>query len=679
MPFGLDAAMPKQKVSSVELLSVEKVVSELETTIAEVSEILPLSAPVLRALLYQAKWSKMVLLESYYADPELVFKQAGLMDPDIVQVYEQQASDECGICMEPYDTVGFLTGECGHSFCRDCWQEYVSEKVNTGSILRLECPASTCSSLLADSTLYSILKPCPSTHSRYSSLLASSTVERTPGLAWCPGASCGGILRLLEDTHRETVVRCPCGHKFCFGCGRAEHYTVPCLLVESWENQEFAENIQMKFVVILSKKCPKCRVDTEKVGGCKFMNCGKCRAEFCWECLALTPRHNHGATPCSPQEEAAGTSRTVEAEDDGLNERDRFSLFQQKYKSLEANQGFLLLDSKERQRLHSLLSISPTTIFEVEGKVEEDIPENTDGLRDQGAVFEELLFLRRRAAMLEDLPARQQGAVNPPLPDELEDVGGWEGEMEREREAGMVLAGVERELRERRLRMRFMMRRPAARSTLPRSHLVLHMKEWLRPYGATQARARLRPVVAALEDCIKRHSGLDWVSLTYLTSAAAGLEEAQRVAMYAQVFAFYLGCVPRMEPGEKTEWVARNRRQISGFRGRLYSENNPRSLDAEMFYVNLERLEESLHSLSNELMVVVEASLLIRLWMEGHQAEVKVSYGNWDLELAQFTIQQQRSEVMNRVSMCQQRKEAIVTLMEEGFGERMWAFRAVRA
>ena len=36
-------------------------VSELETTVAEVAEILPLPAPVLRALLYQAKWSKMVI------------------------------------------------------------------------------------------------------------------------------------------------------------------------------------------------------------------------------------------------------------------------------------------------------------------------------------------------------------------------------------------------------------------------------------------------------------------------------------------------------------------------------------------------------------------------------------------------------------------------------------------
>ena len=109
----------------------------------------------------------------------------------------------------------------------------------------------------------------------------------------------------------------------------------------------------------------------------------------------------------------------------------RFSLFQQKYKSLEGNSGFLLLDTQERQRLHSLLSISPTTIPEVstasrhsthelvqvEGKVEEDIPENADipRLRDPGAAYEEFLLRRRRPAV-EDRPAvRQQEAGNPPM------------------------------------------------------------------------------------------------------------------------------------------------------------------------------------------------------------------------------------------------------------------------
>ena len=40
------------------------------------------------------------------------------------------------------------------------------------------------------------------------------------------------------------------------------------------------------------------------------------------------------------------------------------------------------------------------------------------------------------------------------------------------------------------------------------------------------------------------------------------------------MFAFYLGCVPRMEAGEKM--VVRNGGELSGFKGRLYSQNDPR-------------------------------------------------------------------------------------------------------
>ena len=46
----------------------------------------------------------------------------------------------------------------------------------------------------------------------------------------------------------------------------------------------------------------------------------------------------------------------------------RFSLYKQKYKFLETNAGYLLLDSKERVRLYSLFSVAPNLLTEVEGQ-----------------------------------------------------------------------------------------------------------------------------------------------------------------------------------------------------------------------------------------------------------------------------------------------------------------------
>ena len=46
----------------------------------------------------------------------------------------------------------------------------------------------------------------------------------------------------------------------------------------------------------------------------------------------------------------------------------RFSLYQQKYRFLEKNMGYLLLDTNERVRLYSLFSVAPSLLTEVEGQ-----------------------------------------------------------------------------------------------------------------------------------------------------------------------------------------------------------------------------------------------------------------------------------------------------------------------
>lgn len=156
--------------------------------------------------------------------------------------------------------------------------------------------------------------------------------------------------------------------------------------------------------------------------------------------------------------------------------------------------------------------------------------------------------------------------------------------------------------------------------------LSSHMKEWLRPIQSKHGRTKLVTVIQALDSCMRKHTGLDWQPLGHLLAAGKVLEEAQRVAMYAQVFAFYLGCIPKLytdqTPGSRPYPDPMDGQ--SGFRKRLYSDNDPRALDAIMFYDCLEQLELALHSLSKELLVTVEASLLIRLWMDDRQDSVRV-------------------------------------------------------
>ena len=59
----------------------------------------------------------------------------------------------------------------------------------------------------------------------------------------------------------------------------------------------------------------------------------------------------------------------------------RFSLYQQKYKFLESNAGYLLLDNKERIRLYSLFSVEPNLLKEVEGQ---HPAQDEEQLQDEG-------------------------------------------------------------------------------------------------------------------------------------------------------------------------------------------------------------------------------------------------------------------------------------------------------
>lgn len=46
-------------------------------------------------------------------------------------------------------------------------------------------------------------------------------------------------------------------------------------------------------VLGIVKKCPGCSVMIEKVGGCNYMTCSSCRAQFCWRCLQSWNNHSY--------------------------------------------------------------------------------------------------------------------------------------------------------------------------------------------------------------------------------------------------------------------------------------------------------------------------------------------------------------------------------------------------
>ena len=48
-----------------------------------------------------------------------------------------------------------------------------------------------------------------------------------------------------------------------------------------------------------------------------------------------------------------------------------------------------------------------------------------------------------------------------------------------------------------------------------------------------------------------------------------------------------------------------------------------------------------------------------------------------DFEYFLETVEKTKGEIMTNTAICTKRKDAVVSLMEDGFGERTWSFRTV--
>jgi len=82
---------------------------------------------------------------------------------------------------------------------------------------------------------------------------------------------------LQKKAKKSKIVKCKNGHKFCFFC-----------LKNHEENEKCDEEMDKDFKIWMKnrivKRCPKCRLWTEKNEGCNHMTCSQCKTQWCWLC-----------------------------------------------------------------------------------------------------------------------------------------------------------------------------------------------------------------------------------------------------------------------------------------------------------------------------------------------------------------------------------------------------------
>ncbi|XP_056016354.1 E3 ubiquitin-protein ligase parkin-like isoform X2 [Ostrea edulis] len=206
---------------------------------------------------------------------------------------------ECITCTDVQHPVLSFPCNKKHLICMECFLSYCVTQLNErrfvedpGAGYSLPCPAGCPDSLIKDPHHFCLLGT--EQYERYKSFAAEEYLLQNGGLM-CPALGCGAGL-LLEELSQKVI--CPsCRFEFCRECRDAYHPEEECNThhTAGASGQEVDNSLEqamrahnelesMETIDKISKPCPKCRVKTERSGGCMHMTCSVCKTDWCWIC-----------------------------------------------------------------------------------------------------------------------------------------------------------------------------------------------------------------------------------------------------------------------------------------------------------------------------------------------------------------------------------------------------------
>lgn len=305
-------SVASKPTNSYQILTMDMISKKMFEIIHEVNAVFHLPTPHVRILLISAKWDKEKLLERYYTgDQEALFKEAHLVHPCRRSTKRQPSSEPkalstatcgaaaspgkeyiCDICLLAFPPLEMTGLECGHLFCRECWDSYLNVMiVCEGRGQTIECPDTSCPIVVDETTVLKLLRK-PDVKQKYQMIITNSFVQDHPDLKWCPSPGCTNAVLATSVDH--SPVTCSCGHDFCFHCSHDPHEPILCGYLKLWAKKCDDDSETSNWIHVNTKECPHCHATIEKNGGCNHMICSTCKSEFCWVCLG--PWEPHGSS-----------------------------------------------------------------------------------------------------------------------------------------------------------------------------------------------------------------------------------------------------------------------------------------------------------------------------------------------------------------------------------------------
>ena len=231
--------------------------------------------------------------------------------PPLYQIRVNVMNVPCLACAECEDTVLVFDCQDRHVICLECFTVYVKSRLNERQFTYVDdkmgytlgCPVNCQNSLLAEHKhLLAVLDR--DDYERYQRFAAEECVLQAGGVL-CPHPRCG--TGIIPDDPNERKVKCQqCQFVFCKDCHqgfhigpclpnstspsesqvlRSEHAFDPEMISRArWRQDQSADNSSLLAIKVMTKPCPKCRIPTERDGGCMHMECTRCQYQWCWIC-----------------------------------------------------------------------------------------------------------------------------------------------------------------------------------------------------------------------------------------------------------------------------------------------------------------------------------------------------------------------------------------------------------
>ena len=183
----------------------------------------------------------------------------------------------CNVCFEDIDEEekNYNDLKCGHLYCTQCWINYLKTLITEAKVEKIKCMEHKCKDIVPEEFILKHIEKDGKTVEKYQKFKKRAEIINNPNKKQCPKPDCDSFLQ--KPLTKLKYVKCENGHEYCFECLRPPHGKSSC---EDILEKDFKMWSKGKVI----KKCPKCKIYTEKNEGCNHMTCTSCKYQWCWLC-----------------------------------------------------------------------------------------------------------------------------------------------------------------------------------------------------------------------------------------------------------------------------------------------------------------------------------------------------------------------------------------------------------